>query len=868
MITSEESYHKLKMSGLPGLQYSDDIVPPSPKRARLDDRAVDEEAEFDLDDEDFYDDAQKPSQPIVQPASTSLNGQVADHGEASSGLPGLAFPDAAPATPPSANPDILPQFDETPQAEDVEEPNFYEATPANQSGEASHLPNIEPVPAPDFGAQQPHEEEGGQSEIPVQDNVMLDHVEVQAQEPAAIEPVVKTGGSSLLDDLDLLIQPQITTSAVAKSEDTHMTPTENVNETMTEQSGESLDTALRRAVGIPEPVAVLEHPAAQKIEVLHTEISKPADSETAALSSSDLLHTAKATDDKEFLAMAEANKSNPNAEWQFDSSDAKSSDTSSSDDSSSDDDSDDGELLDPETQAKMLLEAIGDDEDGPAPSGPLKTVNEKDEEILPKPEITLTPEMEITELGFVDSIVGNFMLIKGITSGNYRVVEAGSALCTADRIVIGAVMEPMGRVQQPMYSMGFKDAAELSQAGVERGTKIFYVNDHSTYVFTEPLKALKGTDASNIHDEETGMDEVEFSDDEKEAEYKRNVKQAKKDRKGGDNPKQGRQESHQQGPKGKQPFKHPDASASNGHAKPISYDDNDDEDEEGGEIYHRLSRPDNLHEMMSYREPVEDRSNRGRPGQRGRGNDRGFGRGGRGGQGNRGGGRGQTPQRDFNKGGRGRGQGQQGGFQNVPTGPRNGSQHNSPKGKGKNKNRREYSNSPRPSSRSQYEESTSNPQRTPPPMPPPIPQYPAAPVAGQGYPPLPPPPPLDPAALMAMLPPGSHFNPQLFAQNLMQHTQGQQQQQPSQQQQYVAPPPPADPRLRNSSQVPQQWQAPPPPPPPPQNYQQYPPPPMPLSQQYAYGAQQQQAPAPQPNVPQGQIDLAAFLRNLTGGRQN
>lgn len=857
------------MSGLPGLQYSDDIVPPSPKRARLDDRAVDEEAEFDLDDEDFYEDAQKPSQPVVQQAMASLNGQVQDHGGMSSGLPGLAFPDATPATPPSANPQPLPQVVETPQAEEVEEPNFYEATPIDQSGEAPQVPKIEPVPAPDFGARQSNKKEDGQSEIPVQDNAMVDHVASQAQTPATLEPAVKTGGSSLLDDLDLLIQPQINTSEVAQSEDAHMAPSEVVNETMIEQSGEALDTALRRVVGIPEPVAVVEDSTAQKIEILDTNTSKPSEVETAGPSSSDLPHTAKATDDKEFLAMAEANKSNPNAEWQFDSSDAESSDTSSSDDSSSDDDSDDGELLDPETQAKMLLEAIGDDEDGPAPSGPLKTVNEKDEEILPKPEITITPETEITELGFVDSIVGNFMLIKGITTGTYRVVEAGSALCTADRTVIGAVMEPMGRVQQPMYSMGFKDAAELSQAGVEKGTKIFYVNDHSTYVFTEPLKALKGTDASNIHDEETGMDEVEFSDDEKEAEYKRNVKQAKKDRKGGDNPKQNRQENHQQGVKGKQPFKHPDASSSNGHAKPMSYDDNDDDEEEGGEIYHRLSRPDNLHEMMSYREPVEDRSNRGRPGQRGRGNDRGFGRGGRGGQGNRGGGRGQTPQRDFNKGGRGRGQGQgqQGGFQNVPTGPRNGSQHNSPKGKGKNKNRREYSNSPRPSSRSQYEESTSNPQRTPPPMPPPLPQYPAAPVAGQGYPPLPPPPPLDPAALMAMLPPGSHFNPQLFAQNLMQHAQGQQQQ-PPQQQQYAAPPPPADPRLRNSSQTQQQqqWQA---PPPPPQNYQQYPPPPpMPLSQQYAYGAQQQQAPPAQPNVPQGQIDLAAFLRNLTGGRQN
>lgn len=32
---------------------------------------------------------------------------------------------------------------------------------------------------------------------------------------------------------------------------------------------------------------------------------------------------------------------------------------------------------------------------------------------------------------------------------------------------------------------------------------------------------MKGSDASNVHDEEVGEDEVEFSDDEAEAAYKR-----------------------------------------------------------------------------------------------------------------------------------------------------------------------------------------------------------------------------------------------------------------------------------------------------------------------------------------------------------
>lgn len=46
----------------------------------------------------------------------------------------------------------------------------------------------------------------------------------------------------------------------------------------------------------------------------------------------------------------------------------------------------------------------------------------------------------------------------------------------------------------------------------------------SNFVFVSQLKALKGSDASNAHDEEPAEDEVEFSDDEAEREHKRNIK--------------------------------------------------------------------------------------------------------------------------------------------------------------------------------------------------------------------------------------------------------------------------------------------------------------------------------------------------------
>ena len=47
----------------------------------------------------------------------------------------------------------------------------------------------------------------------------------------------------------------------------------------------------------------------------------------------------------------------------------------------------------------------------------------------------------------------------------------------------------------------------------------------SNFVFLSQLKRLKGSDASNVHDEEPPEDELEFSDDEAEAAHKRMLKQ-------------------------------------------------------------------------------------------------------------------------------------------------------------------------------------------------------------------------------------------------------------------------------------------------------------------------------------------------------
>ncbi|KAM3414058.1 H/ACA ribonucleoprotein complex non-core subunit NAF1 [Cercospora zeina] len=343
----------------------------------------------------------------------------------------------------------------------------------------------------------------------------------------------------------------------------------------------------------------------------------------------------KVTDDAAFMAAAATQKGSKESEWQFDSSDAESSsdsDTSSDDSSDEDSGSENAyELLDPATAAKMLMADDGN-EDGEKKQDKdyqPRTANEVNEEVIPKPEVTITPDMKITLLGNVSNTVCNMILVKGVTPGEYQVLESGSVLCNENREVVGAVAETFGRVQEPLYSVAFTNADEIKELGLEFGSRIYYVDSHSTFVFTQPLKNLKGTDASNIHDEEVHEDEQEFSDDEKEAEFKRQRRDAKKAGRGG--------LSRSAFVQGRHDYATPPASddtrfttgasdvPSSSYGGGLSYDD----DEPADEFYAPLKRPDNLSELMAGGVPPRPQQSFDRGRGRGRGDrgDRGRGRG-------------------------------------------------------------------------------------------------------------------------------------------------------------------------------------------------------------------------------------------------
>lgn len=332
-----------------------------------------------------------------------------------------------------------------------------------------------------------------------------------------------------------------------------------------------------------------------------------------------------------------------NPEWEVDSSPYESSSSDSSDSSDDDSDEDESNLLGIEETARLLMEADGgsdDEADGAKAAkqaASVRTKNEKPDEPEVLPDVTITPEDTIIPLGLVQHIVeGTQVVIEALrdNGSSGTILDRGSVLCKEDRTVIGVIHDTIATVHKPMYLLSFRGEEGVKEAGIEKGVQIWYPKKHATFVFPSQLRQEKGSDASNLHDEEVGPEEMEYSDDEMEQAHKRE----KKNRKRGGKGKFGKDRADDRAPhSGPDPARNADPG--------LNYD----EDEDGP--YKKLTRPANFGLGLPPPPPPgvsglpSANGSRGGP-MRGRGGDfRGRGRGGDRGRGGRG--------RGF--GGRGRG---------------------------------------------------------------------------------------------------------------------------------------------------------------------------------------------------------------------
>ncbi|GAA5911775.1 hypothetical protein JCM6882_003348 [Rhodosporidiobolus microsporus] len=177
-----------------------------------------------------------------------------------------------------------------------------------------------------------------------------------------------------------------------------------------------------------------------------------------------------------------------------------------------------------------------DDDESVGPGGKVapKTEHELADPDAPIPQVALDKidaQAEIVKFGKVESVIENVVVLRAETAGDWRVLDEGTIVCWEDKTVIGAIFETFGSVQQPFYSLRFPPSSlPLDPSIFSLQKPVFYCPTLAQFVFTRDLRNVKGSDASNIWDEEVGQNEVEFSDDEEEAEYKRRLKADRRNR--------------------------------------------------------------------------------------------------------------------------------------------------------------------------------------------------------------------------------------------------------------------------------------------------------------------------------------------------
>ena len=86
------------------------------------------------------------------------------------------------------------------------------------------------------------------------------------------------------------------------------------------------------------------------------------------------------------------------------------------------------------------------------------------------------------------------------------------------------IHETFGPTSLPMYQVRFNSSFPLDVNEARVSRPVFHVPARSKYVFVAELSKLRGSDASNVHDEEPGEYELEFSDDEAEVKHKTKLK--------------------------------------------------------------------------------------------------------------------------------------------------------------------------------------------------------------------------------------------------------------------------------------------------------------------------------------------------------
>ncbi|CAI8615995.1 unnamed protein product [Vicia faba] len=195
----------------------------------------------------------------------------------------------------------------------------------------------------------------------------------------------------------------------------------------------------------------------------------------------------------------------------------------------SDEENEDGEIRDSDEEKMVSWSAAdGDfDDEEEVVVGPIRSMNEiQNLPPVPTVDVTLEPHHKMQPVGVVMSTLGAKVVVEGVDK--HEPLNEGSILwLTESRKPLGLVDEIFGPVKNPYYVVRYNSENDIP-AGIQGGTTLVScVPEFADHVLNNTDLYRKGYDASGPNDEELS-DEIEFSDDEKEAEYRKMQKMTKR----------------------------------------------------------------------------------------------------------------------------------------------------------------------------------------------------------------------------------------------------------------------------------------------------------------------------------------------------
>ncbi|XP_061686367.1 H/ACA ribonucleoprotein complex non-core subunit NAF1 isoform X2 [Syngnathoides biaculeatus] len=173
------------------------------------------------------------------------------------------------------------------------------------------------------------------------------------------------------------------------------------------------------------------------------------------------------------------------------------------------------------------------DDEGLRQAVPFKTKDEiLLEQDLPAVEeltVSLPDDVELMPVGTVSGIIQQLVIIQSVKDS--PPLTDDSIIFGSDRVALGKVFEVFGPVCRPLYILRFNCPDELSSKGLTLGLVVYCapeMKEYTGYILLQQLKLLKGSDASWKNDQEPPEEALDYSDDEKEQQAKRRVKNHKK----------------------------------------------------------------------------------------------------------------------------------------------------------------------------------------------------------------------------------------------------------------------------------------------------------------------------------------------------